>query len=58
MMFLMMSRLALASSRETKGSLNLEAPLFQVTISPGFIISYTNRIMGGGHNASLLEIVL
>ena len=58
MIFLMMSLLALAPSRETKGSLNLEAPLFQVTIYPSFIISNVNQIMGGGQNPSLLEIVL
>jgi hypothetical protein len=49
----MMSLLALAPPKETKGSLNLEAPLFQVTICPGFIISNANRIMGGGQNPSL-----
>jgi hypothetical protein len=48
MMFLMKSLLALAPSRETKVSLNLEAPLlFQVTICHSFIISSANRIMGG-----------
>jgi hypothetical protein len=57
-MSLMMSPLALAPSRETKGILSLEAPLFQVTICPDFIISNANRIMGGGQNPSPLQIVL
>jgi hypothetical protein len=51
MMFLMMSLLALAPSRETKGSLNLEAQLFQVTMSR-LHNSNANRIMGGGQNPS------
>jgi len=54
-MFFMMSLLALAPSKETKGSLNHEAPLFQVTICPDFIIS---NAISGGQNPSLLEIVL
>ena len=56
--FLMKSLLALAPSRKTKRSWNCEAPLFQVTICPDIIISSANRIMGGGQNSSLLEIVL